>query len=80
MYELITNKTKLYFMNESDYNNYKDYLNNGLKCISKKGSTYIFNNGDRLLKLDTTCILYRSNKKLTNIKYYKKHLAIIKGD
>ena len=49
MYE-VKDKNKTYlFSNKTDADNYIDYLQHGLKCISQKDRTYCFNNGARLI-------------------------------
>ena len=49
MYEVKDKNKLLLFSNKKDADNYKDYLSNGLKCISQKDRTYCFNNGARLI-------------------------------
>lgn len=87
MYE-VKGKNKIhYFNNKKDADNYKDYLSNGLKCISQKDRTYCFNNGARLIDVS----LYGTNNEkfvlhcndgrtATNKKFIKKYIECLKKE
>ena len=79
-----TKKTIIIFMNESDYNMYMDFVNNGLKVIKKKDNSYFFNDGSQFLNiparngLNAVRILTdRRNQKFKNERYFKKYLQAI---
>ena len=79
-----TKKTIIIFMNESDYDIYMDFVNNGLKVIRKKNNSYFFNDGSQFLNiparngLNAVRILTdRRNQKFKNERYFKKYLQAI---
>lgn len=83
-FTVTTKNSIITFMHESDYNNYMDFVNNGLKVIRKKDTSYIFNDGSRFLYVpahngmnEVRVLTDRHNKQFKNEKYFKKHLQTI---
>ena len=79
-----TKKTIIIFMNESDYNIYMDFVNNGLKVIRKKDNSYFFNDGSRFLDMPARnglnavrVLTDRKNQQFKNERYFKKYLQAI---
>ena len=76
------NKTK-YFFNQVDADNYKDYLQNGLKVIKADSRTYRFNNSDRLIDVSNhgeeskRYVLISGNRRITSEKLQRKHIQAI---
>lgn len=71
------------FAHQIDADNYKEYLENGLKIIRKDSRTYHFNNGDRLINVSLQgeekqrYVLHTRNKTITSEKLQKKHIQAI---
>lgn len=87
MYKVKDKNKTLLFSNKTDADNYIDYLQHGLKCISQKDRTYCFNNGARLIDVS----LYRTNNEkfvlhcndgrtATNKKFIKKYIECLKKE
>lgn len=79
--KLLNGNTKL-FTNNTDYLNYIDYLQNGLKCIKQNGSSYHFNNGAKMFEIKdmitNKCnyIVEVDGKKYTNVKFTSKYVKV----
>jgi hypothetical protein len=71
------------FVHQIDADNYKDYLENGLKVIRKDSKTYYFNNGDRLINVSLQSeekqryVLLTKNRTITSEKLQKKYIQAI---
>lgn len=83
MIEIKDKNRTIYFAHQIDADNYKDYLENGLKVTRKDGRTYHFNNGDRLINVSLQgeekqrYVLHTRNKTITSEKLQKKHIQAI---
>lgn len=86
MIKIIDKNKIIYFTKETDANNYKDYMINGLKVIRITGKTYHFNNGDRLTDVTFNnpskkyVLVTRCNRRITSGKLQKKHITAIKKE
>jgi hypothetical protein len=85
MYE-VKDKNKTYlFSNKTDADNYIDYLQHGLKCISQKDRTYCFNNGARLIDVslygtnNEKFVLHYNNKCIVSKTLQKKYIKVLGG-
>ena len=79
-----TKNSTITFYNETNYKNYLDYLQNGLKIIRKSGYSYHFNDGSRFLNMPSQnglnqvrILRDRNNKQFKNERYFRKHLQLI---
>ena len=82
MYEVVNKNRRIFFSNRTDADNYKDFMNNGLKVIRKQGRTHYFNNGDRLIDVSYNdkkayILVTHTGRRITSVRYQKKHLAVI---
>lgn len=82
MYEVVNKNRRIFFSNRTDADNYKDFMNNGLKVIRKQGRTHYFNNGDRLIDVSYNdkkayVLVTHTGRRITSVRYQKKHLAVI---
>ena len=82
MYEVKDKNKTIYFTKKTDADNYNDYLKNGLKIIRRQGTTYYFNNGDRLFDVSISderryILETRTGRTITNKKLQRKHLEAI---
>lgn len=86
MYE-VKDKNKTYlFSNKTDADNYIDYLQHGLKCISQKDRTYCFNNGARLIDVslygtnNEKFVLHYNNKCIVSKTLQQKYIKVLGED
>ena len=82
MYEVVDKNRRIFFTNKTDADNYKDFMNNGLKVIRKQGRTHYFNNGDRLIDVSYNdkkayVLVTHTGRRITRVRYQKKHIAVI---
>ena len=83
MYEVKDKNKTILFSNKTDADNYIDYLQNGLKCISRKDRTYYFNNGARLIDVslygtnNEKYVLHYNNKCIVSKKLQKKYIKVL---
>ena len=79
--KLPNDNTKL-FINNADYLNYIDYLQNGLKCIKQNGYSYHFNNGAKMFEIKNMMtnnfnyIVEVNGKKYTDVKFTSKYVKV----
>lgn len=74
MYEVETSAGGMRcFINEKDAIQYKDFVENGLKCIGRNGNKYYFNDTAIMFFDYVNCFVYIDNKTLKSERFTNKY-------
>lgn len=83
MFRVDTKNGYKLFAHEEDANNYKDFLENGLKIVRKSCGGWLFNDGSILFdvtmkgSVNKKYSLKKDNKTITSEKLQKKYIVVL---
>lgn len=83
MYIVKDGNKEIHFAHKIAADNYRDYINNGLKLIKTSGKTYYYNNGSRLINVsmgdNNKYVLTTYNGRvIRSITLQRKYINLIK--
>lgn len=84
MFRVDTKNGYKIFAQEDDANNYKDFLENGLKIVRRSCGGWLFNDGSILFEIkvrgciDKKYFLKKDNRDITSERLYKKYVEVLK--
>lgn len=85
MYKVTHGNKTVYFCKKEDAENYKDFLENGLKIVRKSCGGWLFNDGAVLFDVtmigdtDKKYSLKKGNKTYNALKYQKKYIQVLEN-